>query len=207
MAICLNYLDLIDYQLNKELNRQKKENVVKFVKDVSLKLTACSMRVLLTNKDKPHKVTVRVGKKKTKEFKLIGIQAVLDSILLQASFFKKDIKPRAKRLKNISKGKTQRWAAQDAYGRIEMTYASFFDGRNLININPLHFEELRKKNWESNINNPSTFNKFFDLRDINLDEENMMGEKSNHLFEFDYKNDFLPSNIHPNRRFLEGREF
>ena len=193
MAVCSNYLDLMAYHMNNQLNTKNQENVYKFLSSVVLKMTACSIRLLMTNHQKPHIAKISIGKKKEREFRLIGVQAVLDSIIFQASFFQKSLKIKEKSLKNISKGKTQKWAFRDAFGRIEMTYASLFDGRHLINTNPFDFEEFRKKNWNVSIKNPVTFNDFFNLKGVNTRRDPDDFESSNHLFEFDYQKDFLTS--------------
>lgn len=198
LAICSNYFDLMAYQLNDKLNERKRENLLKFISEVSFKMTACSIRVLCSNKEEPKIAKLKRVNKRTKVFRLMGFQIALDSIIIQSIFYKKDIKPVAKRLGKINKGKTQRWAAKDAFARIDQLYGSYFDGKHLINMNPLQFQKERVQNWENNIHNPLMFSKFFGLRKIfkttqwNIDQE-IKAFRSNHLFNFNYERDFVPS--------------
>lgn len=186
------------YQLNDKLNESKRENLLKFISEITFKMTACSIRLLCSNKEEPKIAKLKRDHKRTKVFRLMGIQIALDSIIIQSIFFKKEIKASAKRLGKINKGKTQRWAAKDAFGRVDQIYGSFFDGKHLINMNPLQFQKERQENWENNIHNPKMFKKFFGLRKgFRTTQQNIYEEtkvlKSNHLFSFVYEDDFVPS--------------
>ena len=76
-----------------------------------------------------------------------------------------------------------------------MTYASFFDGKSLVNMNPDDFREFRKHNWKNNINNPEAFNKFFGFEQSPYKQNTRADDlehQSNHLFKFDIEKDFIP---------------
>ena len=186
------------YQLNEKLNDKSKDNLLKFISEVGLKVTACSIRLLCSNKENPKIAKLKRENKRTKVFRLIGIQIALDSIIVQCVFHKKELRVSAKRLGTISKGITQRWAAKDAFARTHQIYASFFDGLHLIPMDPHQFQKDRMENWEDNIQNPKMFQKFFGLKkgfettqQIINQETKSLG--SNHLFKFDYNRDFFPS--------------
>jgi hypothetical protein len=69
-------------------------------------MTACSIRLLCSNKEEPKIAKLKREHKRTKLFRLMGIQLALDSIIIQSIFYKKEIKASAKRLGKINKGKT-----------------------------------------------------------------------------------------------------
>lgn len=69
-----------------------------------------------------------------------------------------------------------------------MGYAAFFDGSNLLSLNPTSFEEERKATLSKSLQNPVQFNKFFNLKstfhkqqeNIGIDNQNL---KVMHLFD------------------------
>lgn len=198
LEIQSNYLDLAAYQLNEQLNQNSRDNILQFISEVGLKVTACSIRMLCSNKQDPKIARLKRENDRTKVFRLIGIQIAFDSIIIHSIFHKRDLKLKAKRLGSISKGVKKRWATKAAFARTLHIYASFFDGVHLIPMNPYQFDQERLENWEENIQNPKMFQKFFGLKkgfettqQIINQETKALG--SNHLFKFDYYRDFMPS--------------
>jgi hypothetical protein len=64
------------------LNDKSKDNLLKFISEVGLKVTACSIRLVCSNKEDPKIAKLKRENKRTKVFRLIGIQIALDSIII-----------------------------------------------------------------------------------------------------------------------------
>jgi len=197
MSIHTNYIELMTFHLNDQLNEGRSQNFIKFVSKVNIKAVVCSIRVLFTNNEKVFKAKIMKKRGMSSQVPIIGLQGAVESVQFQCELFKKSMTARTKNISKISKGHKEKWAMRRAKSSVDMVYVSLFDGANLLDMNPANFVELRKKNWKWNINNPESFNSFFKLKNINLDAftSDQYDIKSNHLFRFELAKDFVPRKL------------
>lgn len=63
----------------------------------------------------------------------------------------------------IKGNKLFRWANSNTKGSVEFFYASFYDGKNQLELKPTPLRHKRIKCFGTSITNPEVFNRFFDL--------------------------------------------
>lgn len=82
-----------------------------------------------------------------------------------------------------------------------MAYAAIFDGCNLLSLRPLNFEEERRQTLMNSLQNPTEFNKFFNLKSKYHKKEEALGVNTNNprvmrLVDPNLVKDFLPCKSH-----------
>lgn len=199
LAVYSNYVDLMAYTFNEKLNEgNSNPNIIKLISSVRLRISASSLRILCSTtspKETSHKKTEpdrhEMPEDEPQPSNFTGLQFVIDSLFYKSTFYKKKVNMRVKRLDNLKKGKgLKKWASEKGFSIVNMIYAGFFKGNDLLPLKPEEFIEVRKKNWPSSMENPVNFRKFFGLdpkgdRAMNL--ANFSDDYINHLFNFEEK--------------------
>lgn len=106
-----NYLDLLTFSLNEQLNVKGKPNIIGWISEVDFRVNVTKMRVLMTNVHQKHSVELRSGltggkkssnltaqktsgeksKDKSEQYNLCGVQSVINSIMFKSTFYKKEV--------------------------------------------------------------------------------------------------------------------
>lgn len=66
-------------------------------------------------------------------------------------------------ISRIKGNKLLRWANKSTKGNVEFFYASFYDGKNQLELKPVPLRCKRLNFFSSSITNPLVFNNFFNL--------------------------------------------
>jgi len=194
-----NYLDLVTFTLNEQINSFNKENLFTKLEEIDVKVSACNVRLLMTNVEKTKNIVVQTRSDDRETYKLIGVQAVMKSINFQSEFYKKEAKIDKIVFENLLKTKGSkkllRWASRQGKGMMSLVYAAFFDGQNLLSLRPLSFEEERLRKYGQSLENPLVFAKFFfpNADPRKLAQQAGGPEAENHLFPVRPIIDFLPT--------------
>ena len=96
-----NYLDLLTFSLNEQLNVKGKPNIIGWISEVDFRMNVTKMRVLMTNVHQRRIVDLRsINSKVDKagkegpavdQYNLCGVQSVINSIKLKSTFYKKEV--------------------------------------------------------------------------------------------------------------------
>lgn len=94
-----NYLDLLTFSLNEQLNVKGKPNIIGWISEVDFRANVTKMRVLMTNVHQKRSVDLRSRHPSkmteggaTDQYQLCGVQSVIKSIKFKSTFYKKEVK-------------------------------------------------------------------------------------------------------------------
>ena len=191
-----NYLDLMAFTLNEQINSISKENLFRKIKEIDVRVNATNVRLLMTNIEKTKDIVIQKRPDDIKSYKLIGIQAVMKGMNFKSVFYKKETQIHKFVFENLFKeksGKLLRWASKQGEGEMSLIYASFFDGNNLLSLRPLSFEKERLDNLDRSKENEEVFKKFFKINlPVNSSKEKTCDFEINHLFDIGKAINFCP---------------
>jgi hypothetical protein len=93
-----NYLDLLTFSLNEQLNVKGRPNIIGWISEVDFRANVTKMRVLMTNVHQKRPVDLR-SRQQTKnspgtaneQYQLCGVQSVIKAIKFKSTFYKKEV--------------------------------------------------------------------------------------------------------------------
>lgn len=134
IAVYSNYLELVAYTLNEQINR-KNQSIIKFLSKVRLALHTSSMRVLASNRDCPTQIVKRLGEEAELQAadrldEAVGVQMLVESISYSTTFFKKSLKirgasPEDHRLVVEKDSGIQVWDFRDGLGKVRCIVSGY----------------------------------------------------------------------------------
>lgn len=201
VAVFSNYMELLTYTLNQALNT-KEENLVKFISQVSLSLHTTSIRMIATNRNMAFPVHKKINQdidNKDDSSIVVGLQSIIESITYRSLFVKRTLKIQRLDTESVITEDHHDllapsrlvWQAENGRGQLDCFLAGFlYRNFKLINFDEAALLNYKREVWETSMENPDHFIKFFGLtqQDIGL------FKSLKRLELFDHENLYLEAN-------------